>query len=316
MSRRRPDTVNDALKQDARANRQNDRMNQQQYWHYYDMLEQMWCSTLRWENLPTEIDQRFLNMTLFEQGMAVFFHDDEYDAYFATRATRGGYLNMYDNPLEYTAFGTGDFRRTLKSSECVPIYSNYLRKSDSASVEIYARRLADIDRTLDVNLAEQKMPVFVRVKEEQKVTVKNLLMQWTANEPIIIGDTGIMNDIDMGYLSPGVPLIAKELLSAKQTIWAEVMTFLGIDNSNISKGERVQTAEVQANNGQIEASRLIRLNTLRKACAEINRKYPELGENVWVDMNKDLSSMNYNSLMTRDDNPADTNNNQIGGDGE
>src|SRR5699024_10286316 len=85
-----------------------------------------------------------------------------------------------------------------------------------------------------------------------------------------------------------------ELLKAKQTVWAEIMTYFGIENTNISKAERVQSAEVEANNGQIEANRLIRLNCRREACRQINRKY---GLEVWCDMNKDVSTDNMNTLL-------------------
>lgn len=64
-------------------------MNNLQYRMYYEMLQQMSCSVYRWEGLPPEIDQRFLELTLFNRGLSVFFHDDaEYDAYFATMGAR------------------------------------------------------------------------------------------------------------------------------------------------------------------------------------------------------------------------------------
>ena len=59
----------------------------------------------------------------------------------------------------------------------------------------------------------------------------------------------------------------------------------------------MQSAEVEANNGQIEANRLIRLNCRREACKQINRKY---GLQMWCDMNKDVSSDNMNLLLMAD----------------
>ena len=56
-------------------------MNNLQYRMYYELLEQMACAIYRWEGLPEEIDQRFLELTLFNRGMSVFFWDEEYDAY-------------------------------------------------------------------------------------------------------------------------------------------------------------------------------------------------------------------------------------------
>lgn len=269
-------------------------MNNLQYRMYYEMLEQMACSVYRWEGLPEEIDQRFLELTLFNRGLSVFFYDEaEYDAYFATMGAPSGTINMYQNPTSYIAYGSNGFHRYIKASDCAPIWNNYLRRPDINAMRIYARRLADIDRTIDVNLAEQKMPMFVTCPESQRLTVENLMKQYMGNEPIVIGADGMFDPSQMQYLHSGAPFIVDKLLEAKFTIWAEIMTYLGIDNQNIQKSERVQTAEVQANSGQIEANRLIRLNCRRMACKEINRKY---GLQVWCDFNKDISTENFNAI--------------------
>lgn len=272
-------------------------MNDLQYQFYYEWLEQMACSIYRWEGLPAEIDQRFLEMTLFNRGLSVFFLDEEYNAFFACEGAPSGQINMYQNPLRYIAYGANGFRRNLASTECVAIWNNYLRRPDMVAMQIYARRLADIDRTIDVNLAAQKTPIFAIVPESQRMTVQQLMQQWVGNEPIIIGADGIFDPSDISYLTSNAPFITPDLLKAKQTIWAEIMTYLGINNTSISKAERVQAAEVASNDGQIEASRLVRLNCRRMACQEINRKY---GLEVWCDMNTDVSSENMNFLLMAD----------------
>lgn len=269
-------------------------MNDLQFRFYYEWLEQMACSIYRWEGLPPEIDQRFLEITLFNRGLSVFFHDEAYNAFFACTGSPSGAINMYKNPLRYIAYGADGFQRNLEASECVPIWNNYLRRPDQNAMTIYARRLANIDRTIDVNLNGQKTPIFAIVPESQRGTVTNLMKQWCGNEPIIIGADGMFDPSAITYLTAGIPFITPDLLKAKQTIWAEIMTYLGIQNTNISKAERVQSAEVSANDGQIEASRLVRLNCRRMACEEINRKY---GLSVWCDMNADISSQNMNYLL-------------------
>lgn len=271
-------------------------MNNLQYRMYYEMLEQMACSIYRWEGLPPEIDQRFLELTLFNRGMSLFFYDEDYNAFFSTMGAPSGQINMYMNPTKYLAYGPNGFYKRLDATDCVPIWNNYLRRPDINAMRIYARRLADIDRTIDVNLMSQKMPIFVMVPESQRLTTQNLMKQYTGNEPITIGVDGMFDPNMMTYLNSGAPFITPELLKAKQTIWSEIMTYFGIENTNVSKAERVQSAEVEANNGQIEACRLIRLNCRREACKMINRKYTEM--QVWCDMNKDISSENYNMLVS------------------
>lgn len=276
----------------AKKRWQSAELNNIQYRIYAEWIEEMACSVYRWEGLPTEIDQRFLEITLFERALSVFFYDEEYDAFFSTMGTPSGTVNMYNNPTGYLAYGSNGFRRELDAKDCVPIWNNYLRRPCIDAVQVYARRLADIDRTMDVNLHSQKMPVIVFCPEQQKHTVVNLMKQYDGNEPVIIALDGMFDVSQMTYLSSEAPYIVDKLLRDKAVIWSECMTYFGIDNTNIAKAERVQSAEVRANDGQIEANRLIRLNCRREACKEINRKY---GLSVWVDFNEDLSSELYRS---------------------
>lgn len=279
-------------------------MNTMQYQLYYDLLLQMAISVYAWQNLPAEIDQRFLELTLVTRGLSVFWWSEDYDKYFANEACEGGNINMYQNPTMFKVYGSGGFNYNLKATECVPIWNSYLRKGDNNVFEIYARRLADIDRTIDVNLHNQKMPVICTIPETKRLTYANLLKQIYSNEPVIVVDDGVVNLDDIKYVSANVPYICDRLLDAKAQIWSEAMTQLGINNNNQQKAERVQSAEVNANNGQIVANRVAHLDTRRRACEQINAKY---GLDVWVDYNQDISSINfYRENVLPDDGVGDT----------
>ena len=76
------------------------------------------------------------------------------------------------------------------------------------------------------------------------------------------------------------------------------MTVLGIDNANQDKKERVQSAEVNANNTQIIASRNIWLSEREKFVKKLNEKY---GTNVKVSFRAyndilDMIEVNNNSI--------------------
>lgn len=142
-------------------------MNNLQYRMYYEMLEQMACAIYRWEGLPTEIDQRFLELTLFNRGMSVFSGMTSTMLISLRWAHRLGRLTCTRIRLRISHTALTAFIVRLKSTECVPIWNNYLRRPDINAMRIYARRLADIDRTVDVNLMSQKMPIFAVVPESQ-----------------------------------------------------------------------------------------------------------------------------------------------------
>lgn len=273
---------------------QSAQMNNDQYRFYMDWLTEMSMAIYKWEGLPPEIDTWYLEQVLFNKGLAVFWYESDFDKYFCLAGSVDGNPNMYGNPVKFIVNGFNGFYKTLNAADCVPIWNNYLRKPQFNAMYIYARRLADIDRTIDINLFAQKTPIIAVIPESQRLSYKNYLRQYSGNEPAIIVNDMTFNPESVQYVTPNPPLITNELLDAKRSIWAEIMTYLGIDNSNIDKAERVNTMEVRSNNGQIEASRLTHLNIRRMACEEINRKF---GLEVWVDYNRDFSSERYYNLM-------------------
>ena len=80
-------------------------MNVQNYAFYTERLTELALSMFEWKNLPKTVDQRFLEMCLFSDGMCVFF-EDEVLGYLGLRCMIGGKLNVYRIPMERTAYAT------------------------------------------------------------------------------------------------------------------------------------------------------------------------------------------------------------------
>jgi len=270
-------------------------MNDAQFGHYEYLLANLALSRFKWENLPDELDPRYLEWTLYTNALAVFFHDEEYNRYFAQECTPSGQINMTHNPTRFLAYGPGGFNRQLKwtptaeTTECIPIWANFMRYPFQRTIWIYARRLTDIDRTVDVNLHANKTPVLIRCDEEQKLTLSNFYKQYSGNEPVIMGYKTFGNEAPLEVVQTGADYLVDKLLLDKTKVLNEILTFLGIDNANQDKKERLVEDEVSANNGQIEMMRLSELNGRRLAAKQINEKY---GLDVQVNFNHDTASEN------------------------
>ena len=50
-------------------------MNNSTFRQYYNRLVELSISMFEWKNLPDSVDPRFLELTLFTDGQAVFFED-------------------------------------------------------------------------------------------------------------------------------------------------------------------------------------------------------------------------------------------------
>lgn len=261
-------------------------LNNRTYLQYYNRLLELAINMYEWKNLPDSVDERFLELTLFSDGMAVFFRD-EILGELCLQCMIGGELDVYRIPIDRTAYATNGYQMRLNNKNSVFIFNNYTHTNSMLDVEMYARRLYEIERTIDVNVKAQKTPLIVRATENQRLTMKNLYMQYDGNEPFIFGD----NNLDMDaikVLPTNAPYVADKLNILKRQIWNEALTYLGIENSNTEKKERLVSDEVNSNLGGVAAQRFCRLNARRKAADQINKMF---GLNIEVDFREEVKEM-------------------------
>lgn len=245
-------------------------LNDRAYLYYVQRFSELAMSVFKWENLPKTVDERFLELTLYTDGQAVFFEDDA--GYLALQCIINGPLNVYRVPIRRRAFAVNGYQRDLSIDNSVIIYNNRLRTNTEPDMRWYARRLYDLDRTIDVNARMQKTPAFVRATEEQRLTMLNVYKEFDGNAPAIFADKNL--DLqNMQVLDLGAPFVGDKLYQLKTQIWNEALTYLGISNLTIQKKERVNTDEVTRSMGGTIASRYSRLEARRQACEEINKMF-------------------------------------------
>ena len=244
------------------------RYNKDGFMQYFDRLTELSISMFEWKNLPDTIDERFLELALFGDGMAIFF-EDEVLGYLALRTMIGGRLDVYQIPTERTAYASNGYNKHLDNENSVIIFNNMIHTNSTRVVETYARRLYELDRIIDVNAKAQKTPVFIQCEETQRLTMKNLYMKYEGNEPFIFGDKSL-NPNALKVLKTDAPYVADKIYQLKTQLWNEVLTYLGISNLNVQKKERLISDEVMRNQGGTIASRYSRLESRRKACEQIN----------------------------------------------
>lgn len=261
-------------------------MNNRTYMQYYNRLTELALSMFEWKNLPKTVDQRFLEMCLFSDGMCVFF-EDEVLGYLGLRCMIGGKLNVYQIPTDRRAYATNGYQKNLDGKNSVIIFNNYLHTNSMLDVEMFSKRLYNLDRAIDVNANAQKTPVLIQCDENQRLTMKNLYKQYEGNEPFIFGSKGLDAN-GLKVLQTGAPYVADKLYELKTQIWNEALTYLGISNINAVKKERMITDEVTRNQGGTVASRYSRLESRRQACKQINEMF---SLDIWVEYREDFQDI-------------------------
>lgn len=280
-------------------------LNNLTYRQYLNRLTELAISMFEWKNLPDTVDARYLELHLFETGCMVYFKDEVIGDLCLDCIVQGR-LDMYGNPLIRRAYsGYNNYQKLLKYNNSVIIWNNYLHGNSILDVEMFARRLYNIDRIIDVNANAQKTPVLLQGTEKQRLTLLNLYKEYDGNAPFIFGDKNL--DINsLKALSTNAPYVCDKLYQLKTQIWNEALTYLGISNINIQKKERLITDEVTRNQGGTIASRYSRLESRRQAVEKINDMF---GTNIEVNYREDFQQVDNNIQ------PKDPGANTIGGAG-
>ena len=280
-------------------------LNKLTYMQYVRRLTELSTSMFEWKNVPESVDTRYLEMQLFYNGSAIYFNDDVMGDLCLSCAVNGGF-DVYGNPKERRAYSRyNNYYRILNEENSVIIWNNYIRTNSVLDVKMFARRLYNLDRIIDINANAQKTPVLVQASEKQRLVLLNVYKEFDGNAPVIFGDKNL--DINgLKVFSTNAPYNCDKLYQLKTQIWNEALTYLGISNVNIQKKERLITDEVTRNQGGTVASRYSRLEARRLAVEKINDMF---GTNIEVNYREDFQQIDDNN------DPEDPGADTIGGTG-
>jgi hypothetical protein len=252
--------------------------NKATYEMWFNRLRNYALSVFEWEGLPPSINVRYLETQLLTYGQVVFF-EDEHIGHLALQVQTGGVVNHYMEPTAYKAVSF-NYNKDLTPDDSVIIYDNMDRTPRLPTLEAYAQRLFQVEKTMDVNINSQKFPIVILTDESQRLTMMNAMQQYAGNEPFIWGNKKGFDPESVRVIETGAPFVTDKLMSYKHNLWNEAMTFLGVGNSKQDKTERMVADEVAANDEQIQTSRHVLLETRQQACEQINKMF---GLNVSVD---------------------------------
>lgn len=220
---------------------------------YFYRLMLLARSIHEYENLPEGISERWVEKLMFHDGFAMLYKDPVKGLMFARCAPIDS-INYCEEPTKLSPVGTDyDGPPLIVNENCVLFRNNDEMIPTAFPIKLFAYRLAEISRTIDINIHAQKTPALITGTEKQKLTLKNMYAQWDGFEPVIFGDKTLDADT-LKVLNTAAPIVFPQLQVQKATIWNECLTFLGINNANTDKRERLISNEVEANDTHIDLS--------------------------------------------------------------
>ena len=168
---------------DGAQETQNKLMNNETFMMWQLRLYELAMSVFEWVNLPSGINSRQIEWWLLRDGVAVFLQDEALaedplqrspEGYAIMQVLLQGGYDIYNLPVNRVAYAVEGWNIPLTSQNSVLIFNNNFRYPTWMVLNLYAMRLAEIDRTIDTNVIGQKMPKFVKCNEPQRLTFKNI----------------------------------------------------------------------------------------------------------------------------------------------
>jgi hypothetical protein len=247
------------------------------YWMLERKIMEMSMARFDWQGLPKEVSVRNLEMALMYNALAIFYKNPRNRMFYALYGAPAGMLNLQQDPTRYLAYGNGIVQNQyFDMDECVPIWANKMRMPDVDIIRIYASRLADLDRTIEINSKNARQNKVLAATEETQLSVENFNREAEAGNNAIVVQGGLETTLadSLTVLDLGMdPRQIGELSILRGRIWNELMTMLGINNANQDKKERLVAAEVSGNDDMVETIRMTNLAERKRACILMNEKY-------------------------------------------
>lgn len=262
------------------------------YEQYADLFTEIAVSSFKWNDVPNTIDTRFIEIGLYENKSMIYFTDDVLGD-LCLKCTLGGQLDVYNIPLDRRAYASNGYQKNLDRTNSVIIWDNMLHYGTSNKMEIYAKRLSNLDTIIDINCNAQKTPILLKGTQQQRLSLINAYEKYDGNQPVMFGTENFLegNENAFTVFKTDCPYVADKLYELKVNLWNEALTYLGVASSVIQKKERMIKDEVNRLQGGVMANRYSRLNARQQACEEINRMF---GTNMSVEF-RDIFEQNKNS---------------------
>lgn len=246
-----------------------------------------------WENLPLGLTSEQLELLLISKGQLMFFKDN-LQGYYILPCYPTTDLNVYGIATTYQVMSeNGKYNKAINLDDGVIIKNNPLAVADLPTLQIFAKRIDDVEMTQDVNLFQQCIPKVILADEDSKLTAKAIVDKIRKFKFVVFGKKSLANNITSSdVLDTTSPYLLDKLQQQKFDLKNELLTYLGINNNNNIKKERMLVDEVNANNDYTNINLDLMFDLREKACKEINSKF---GFNISVKKREVESNDNENN---------------------
>ena len=254
--------------------------------HWVDQLAQLAIASIEWD-VPDTVDAIYLERALYYHGRAIVFATEE--GLVALSGFGSAAPNVYGIPTRRTVTAANGFTATLDNHNSVIVYNNVTRTNGADRAMMYAGRLAELDRIIELNAKAQKTPILLKAPKEAELSAANAYAEFDENVDVIRINPDFMPD-SIGAVNLAVPFTGNELRALQQDIYAQFMRERGIGSVSTGKAERLNTSEVAAGNSGLLMYQASLMAPRLQACKLINQRFADVlgGKEVSCRFRRDM----------------------------
>lgn len=251
-----------------------------------------------WEgDLPYGLTSEQLEFLLITKGMLMGY-EDELTGFRILPCFGEKDINAYGLPTTYKIMSeNGKINDSVDVDNGVLLRNNPIGSADIDVIRSYAKKIDDIEMTMEVNLFQQSIPRIILADEDSKLSAKKLIEQIRQFKFAIFGKSTLTNNIKSSdVLDTQAPYVLDKLQDLKIALKNEYLTFVGINNSYNTKKERMLVDEVNSNNDYMATAIDLGYDMRKCFCDEVKKKF---SKNLIV-KKREVEYGNIN-INTRDD---------------
>lgn len=256
------------------------------YHFYYNALLHLCYSIFEFDNLPDNWDRDYMLNQLFIRGGFCVCNTELGVLPLMASTT---YYNVYNKPTKCLIANNvlGSFEKTI-GKDCVYVnlgweFDNFITLSPV--INLYAGKLANCDGAIATNLMNSRVSLlFVGNDNAEIASMKKAYDKFTEGDPAIFLKTkSTINKPDLFFNNVKNTYIVDELQDSKDDIYNEFLTYIGINNANTNKKERMNVDEVNVNNQSCSSHVFSWYYNVKK---EIDRVNEMFGLDIQVRLNQ------------------------------
>lgn len=226
------------------ARRQAEYKRKYYYQNYLDRLTALFHNSVNVLNVDeNDLPKRYLLRVLLNKGAIAY---DKITGLYLPFVERG--INVYGLPDDYQLVGYNGYIVDRKPEEVVILRANDIKTPLFDYFDIQINKLVDFDLAIEQNLTSVKTMTLIEVPDQATLmTLSNLSESRELGAAVAFVNKQANLDKVCKDMSTGAQYLVDKLQEARLQIWNETLNAIGISTANVEKRERVQEAEIQAN---------------------------------------------------------------------